>query len=81
MRPKYDEVLAGLTKILHEVAGVPVEDVRPEKSFGDELDIDSLTLVEVLLMVEEQFEVRIPDDDALGLKTVEDTVGYILAHG
>jgi len=75
------EVLAGLADIVNEVAGVPVADVQLDKSFVDDLDIDSLSMVEVVVAAEEKFDVKIPDDDVKGLKTVGDAVSYIAAAG
>ncbi len=46
------EVLEGLAVIVNEVAGVPVEDVQSDKSFVDDLDIDSLSMVEVVMAAE-----------------------------
>ena len=75
------EILSGLADIVNEVAGVPVDDVQLDKSFVDDLDIDSLSMVEVVVAAEEKFEVKIPDDDVKGLKTVGDAVSYIAAAG
>jgi len=75
------EILSGLADIVNEVAGVPVDDVQLDKSFVDDLDIDSLSMVEVVVACEEKFEVKIPDDDVKGLKTVGDAVSYIAAAG
>jgi acyl carrier protein len=72
-----DEIIAGLAEILEEVAGVNPDDVAEEKSFTDELDVDSLSMVEVVVAAEEKFGVKIPDDDVKNLKTVGDAVGYI----
>ena len=74
------EILSGLAEIVNEVAGVPAGDVQPEKSFTDDLDIDSLSMVEVVVAAEEKFGVKIPDDDVKNLRTVGDAVGYILEH-
>ena len=71
------EILSGLADIVNEVAGVPVDDVQLEKSFVDDLDIDSLSMVEVVVAAEEKFDVKIPDDDVKGLRTVGDAVSYI----
>jgi acyl carrier protein len=73
------EILSGLADIVNEVAGVPVDDVQLDKSFVDDLDIDSLSMVEVVVAAEEKFDVKIPDDDVKGLKTVGDAVSYIAA--
>jgi acyl carrier protein len=75
------EILSGLADIVNEVAGVPVDDVQLDKSFVDDLDIDSLSMVEVVVAAEEKFDVKIPDDDVKGLKTVGDAVSYIAAAG
>ena len=75
------EILSGLAEIVNEVAGVPVDDVQMEKSFIDDLDIDSLSMVEVVVAAEERFNVKIPDDDVKGLQTVGDAVTYIEKAG
>ncbi|WP_045876019.1 acyl carrier protein [Pseudofrankia sp. DC12] len=75
------DVLAGLAEILEEVAGVEPSDVTPEKTFIDDLDVDSLSMVEVVVAAEEKFGVKIPDDDVKTLKTVGDAVSYIQKAG
>jgi acyl carrier protein len=75
------EILAGFAEILDEIAGVPAADVTPEKSFLDDLDLDSLTMVEVATAAEDKFEVKIPDDDLKDLKTVQDAVDYVRKAG
>ncbi|HEY3502565.1 MAG TPA: acyl carrier protein [Actinocatenispora sp.] len=72
-----DEIRTGLADILEEVAGVDKADVADEKSFTDELDVDSLSMVEVVVAAEEKFGVKIPDDEVPNLKTVGDAVSYI----
>ncbi|GAB2726585.1 acyl carrier protein [Kitasatospora kifunensis] len=75
-----DEVLEGLAEIVNEIAGIPAEDVELDKSFTDDLDVDSLSMVEVVVAAEERFDVKIPDDEVKNLKTVGDAVEYILTH-
>lgn len=75
-----ENVLEGLAEIVNEIAGIPTEDVQLDKSFTDDLDVDSLSMVEVVVAAEERFEVKIPDDDVKGLQTVGDAVDYILKH-
>jgi acyl carrier protein len=75
-----DNILAELADILHEVADVNPEDVTPEKSFVDDLDVDSLSMVEVAMAVEEKFNAKIPDDQLSELKTVGDAITYIKEH-
>ena len=74
------ETLSGLAVIVNEVAGVPVEDVTMEKSFVDDLDIDSLSMVEVVMAAEDKWGVKIPDSEVKNLKTVGDAVTYIDAN-
>ena len=75
------EILSGLAEIVNEVAGVPTADVQLDKSFIDDLDIDSLSMVEVVVAAEEKFDVKIPDDDVKDLSTVGDAVRYIAKAG
>ena len=74
------EVLDGLAAIVNEVAGVPVDDVQADKSFVDDLDIDSLSMVEVVMAAEDKWGVKIPDEAVKNLKTVGDAVAYIQAN-
>jgi acyl carrier protein len=75
-----DEIRAGLAEILNEVADVDAADVSDEKSFVDDLDVDSLSMVEVAMAAEEKFGVTIPDDELPKLKTVGDAVTYIQSN-
>jgi acyl carrier protein len=72
-----EEITAGLAEILEEVAGVNPSDVAEGKSFTDDLDVDSLSMVEVVVAAEEKFGVKIPDDEVQNLKTVGDAVSFI----
>jgi len=76
-----EEVLAGLAEIVEEVAGIPASSVQMDKSFTDDLDVDSLSMVEVVVAAEEKFSVKIPDDDVKHLSTVGDAVNYIVKAG
>ncbi|SCL17410.1 acyl carrier protein [Micromonospora pallida] len=75
-----EEITAGLAEILDEVAGVNKDEVAEEKSFTDDLDVDSLSMVEVVVAAEEKFGVKIPDNEVQNLKTVGDAVTYIEAQ-
>ncbi len=72
-----EEIRTDLADIVNEVTGIPASDVQLEKSFTDDLDVDSLSMVEVVVAAEEKFSVRIPDDQVKNLKTVGDAVTYI----
>ncbi len=71
------EILDGLAEIIDEIAGVPAAEVTPEKSFVDDLDIDSLSMVEIAVAAQDKFGVEIPDDQLKDLKTVQDVINYI----
>ncbi len=71
------DILTDLAAIVEEVAGVPADDVQMEKEFVSDLDVDSLSMVEIVVAAEEKFGVRIPDDEVKNLKTVGDAVDFI----
>jgi acyl carrier protein len=71
------EILAGLGDIVEEIAGVPAADVTPAKSFVDDLDIDSLAMVEIAVAAQDKFGVEIPDDQLKDLTTVQDVVNFV----
>jgi acyl carrier protein len=75
------EVITGLSEIIEEITGVPAASVLPGKTFVDDLEIDSLSMVEILVAAEEKFGVRIPDEAVRDLRTVQDAVTYILNAG
>ncbi len=63
--------------IIVEQLGVDTETVTPEASFIDDLGADSLDIVELVMTMEEEFDLEIPDEDAEKIKTVNDVVSYI----
>jgi acyl carrier protein len=71
------EILTGLGEIVEEIAGVPADEVTPGKSFVDDLDIDSLSMVEIAVAAQDKFGVEIPDDELKNLKTVRDVIDYV----
>ena len=75
-----EEVVTGLAEILEEVAGVNPDDVSEEKSFTEDLDVDSLSMVEVVVAAEEKFGVKIPDDEVQNLRTVGDAADFVLKN-
>ena len=72
------EILVGLGEILDEVAGVPADQVTPEKTFVNDLDIDSLSMVEIAVAAQDKFGVEIPDDRLQDLTTVQSVIDYVL---
>ena len=75
------EIQAGLGEIIEEIAGVPAAEVTPEKTFVDDLDIDSLSMVEIAVAAQDKFGVEIPDDELKNLKTVKHVIEYVQAQG
>ncbi len=71
------EILVGLGEILDEVAGVPANQVTPEKTFVNDLDIDSLSMVEIAVAAQDKFGVEIPDDRLKDLTTVQGVIDYV----
>lgn len=74
-----EEIRADLADIVNDVAGVDQDDVQLDKAFVDDLDVDSLSMVEIIYACEEKFNISIPDEDSKTLKTVGDAVSYIEA--
>jgi acyl carrier protein len=70
-------ILAGLAEIVEEIAGTPVADVTPSANFVDDLDIDSLSMVEIAVAAQDKFGVEIPDEQLKDLKTVQDVVDFV----
>jgi len=66
-----------IRKIICEQLDVPENDVVPEASFVDDLGADSLDQVELIMAMEEEFDVSIPDEDAEKIATVQDAIDYI----
>jgi acyl carrier protein len=76
-----DQILTSLGEIVQEATGIPAARVVPAASFVDDLDIDSLSMVEIATMAEDKFGVSIPDSDLAKLKTVADVVAYLEKAG
>lgn len=63
--------------IIVEQLSVEKEKVVPNASFVDDLGADSLDLVELIMAMEEGFDIEIPDEDAEGITTVQDAIDYV----
>jgi acyl carrier protein len=73
------DIEAKVKKIISEQLGVPEGDVKPEASFVNDLGADSLDTVELVMALEEEFGVEIPDEDAEKIGTVQSAIDYIKA--
>ncbi|MEO8828776.1 acyl carrier protein [Lapillicoccus sp.] len=77
MAQSEQEILDGLAEIVNEETGIETDQVELDKSFTDDLDIDSLSMMTIVVNAEEKFGVKIPDDEVKNLKTVRDAVTFI----
>jgi len=74
-----DDVLAGLAELITDETGISADEVAMEKSFTDDLDIDSISMMTIVVNAEDEFGVKIPDEKVSELKTVDDAVNYIVS--
>ena len=77
MAASEQEILAGLAEIVNEETGIDASSVQSDKSFTDDLDIDSLSMMTIVTQAEDKFGVTIPDDEVKNLVTVGDAVRFI----
>ncbi len=75
------DILAKVKEIVVEQLGVDEEEVTEQASFVDDLGADSLDIVELVMALEEEFDLEIPDEDAEKIGTVTDAVNYIKENG
>ena len=72
-----DDILGKVQKIVSEQLGVDVAEVKPEASFANDLGADSLDTVELVMALEEEFDIDIPDEAAESIGTVQPAVDFI----
>ena len=71
---------AKVKSIIADQLGVGEDENKPESSFIEDLGADSLDIVELVMAMEEEFEVEIPDEEAENIKTVGDAINYVNTH-
>jgi acyl carrier protein len=74
------KIFEDVKKVVVEQLGVSESEISREASYVDDLGADSLDTVELVMALEEAFSTEIPDEDAEKIKTIGDTVSYIMAH-
>ena len=75
-----DEVYLRLKKIIVEQLGVKETEISPAANFADDLGADSLDIVEMIMAVEEEFDIQVSDEEAESLQTVMDVAMFIKNH-
>ena len=71
------DIVSGLAEIVEEVTGVKKDEVTPDKNFVDDLDVDSLSMVEIAVQTEDKYGIESPDERMRGMRTVRNVVDYI----
>ncbi len=80
MAASRDEVFERVREVLAERLSVEESDVTEEANFQEDLGADSLDLVEMIMELEDQFGIKIPDEDAQKIQTVGQAVDYVTSH-
>ena len=77
MATSTEQVVAQVNSLIVQSLGVSTDEINPDASFIDDLGADSLDIVELVMMIEKEFDIEIPDEDAEKISTVQDAVDYI----
>ncbi|MEN0062428.1 MAG: acyl carrier protein [Myxococcota bacterium] len=76
-----EEQIQKVKDVIAESLGVKKAEVVPSASFIDDLNADSLDIVELVMTIEKEFDIEIPDDEAEKIRTVQDAINYITKNG
>jgi acyl carrier protein len=75
-----DEIRATIKKSIANITNINLEEIADSASYKDDLQLDSLTILEIAVDAEYQFQVTIPDEDLSEIRTVDDTVRIVQQH-
>lgn len=75
-----DAIENKIKELISQQLEVSEDQLKPQASFIDDLKADSLTVVELVLALEQEFDIEIPDEDTEKIKTVQDAINYVKAH-
>jgi acyl carrier protein len=70
-------VFEDVKKIIVEIKDIPEEEIQLSSNFAEDLEADSLDIVEMLMLLEEKYDIHIPEEEAEKMKTVQDLVDYV----
>lgn len=76
----HDEIAQKVADIIAQNLDVKRDEIQPSSSFIQDLNADSLDIVELVMAIEKEFDLTIPDEEAEKIRTVQDAVDYIVAH-
>ena len=75
-----DAIEKKIKELISQQLEVSEDQLKPKASFIDDLKAESLTVVELVLALEQEFDIEIPDEDTEKIKTVEDAINYVKEH-
>ena len=75
-----EEIVVKVKELISDNLGVKSDEIAPEASFIDDLGADSLDIVELVMAIEKEFDIEVPDEDAELISTVQDAINYIASH-
>jgi len=76
----HEEIVAKVKDLITQSLGAAPDEIVPDASFIDDLGADSLDIVELVMLIEKEFDVEIPDEDAEKISTVQHAIDYIGEH-
>lgn len=80
MAVSHDQIPGKVKELIVQSLGVNASEITPDSSFIDDLGADSLDIVELVMLIEKEFGIEIPDEDAERIQTVGDAIQYIVDH-